>query len=87
MEAMQSQTEDVTKRLRDIKGVLDEKDDSDAQVGEKLKLLDDLIEIVEHIDYAKGAPPLIHMTWDHQLVVQGGMHAGRCTISTLRQCS
>lgn len=63
MEAMQSQTEDVTKRLRDIKGALDDKDDSDAQVGEKLKLLEDLIEIVEHIDYAKGAPPLSCRLW------------------------
>ncbi|BDA45863.1 probable Hsp70 nucleotide exchange factor FES1 at N-terminal half [Coccomyxa sp. Obi] len=65
MEAMQSQTEDVTKRLRGIKGALDDKDDSDAQVGEKLKLLDDLVEIVEHIDYAKdlthigGLPTLL----------------------------
>ncbi len=54
MEAMQAQTTDIPKRLRDIKGALDDRDDSDAQVGEKLKLLDDLVEIVEQIDYAKG---------------------------------
>lgn len=54
MEAMGAHTQDVSKRLRDIKGALDDKDDSDAQVGEKLKLLDDLMEIVEQIDYARG---------------------------------
>ncbi|KAK9904287.1 hypothetical protein WJX75_008419 [Coccomyxa subellipsoidea] len=65
MEAMGAHTQDVSKRLRDIKGALDDKDDSDAQVGEKLKLLDDLMEIVEQIDYARdlthigGLPTLL----------------------------
>lgn len=54
MEAMDSQTVNISKRLCDIKQTLDDKDDSDEQVGEKLQLLEDLTEIVEHIDYAKG---------------------------------
>jgi hypothetical protein len=54
MEAMEAHTQDISKRMKEIKATLDERDDSDAQVAEKLKLLEDLTEIVEHIDYARG---------------------------------
>ena len=51
---MEAHTEDVHKRLRGIKGALESKADVPEDVDEKLRLLDDLTEIVENIDYARG---------------------------------
>lgn len=53
-EAMEAHTEDVSKRLRGIKNALESKADVPEDVDEKLRLLDDLTEIVENIDYARG---------------------------------
>ena len=53
-EAMEAHTEDIYKRLRGIKGALESKADVPEDVDEKLRLLDDLTEIVESIDYARG---------------------------------
>jgi hypothetical protein len=53
-EAMEAHTEDVYKRLRGIKNALDSKSDIPEDVDEKLRLLDDLTEIVENIDFARG---------------------------------
>ena len=51
---MEAHTEDVHKRLRGIKDALESKADLPEDVDEKLRLLDELIEIVENIDYARG---------------------------------
>ena len=53
-EAMEAHTEDIYKRLRGIKDALESKTDVPEDVDEKLRLLDDLTEIVESIDYARG---------------------------------
>lgn len=53
-EAMEAHTEDVGKRLRGIKDALESKADIPEDVDEKLRLLDDLTQIVENIDYARG---------------------------------
>ena len=53
-EAMEAHTEDVYKRLRGIKDALESKADDPEDVDEKLRLLDDLTEIVENIDFARG---------------------------------
>ena len=53
-EAMEAHTEDIYKRLRGIKDALESKADVPEDVDEKLRLLDDLTEIVESIDYARG---------------------------------
>lgn len=55
-EAMEAHTEDIYKRLRTIKGALEAKADVPEDVDGKLRLLDDLTEIVENIDYARGEP-------------------------------
>ncbi len=51
---MEAHTEDIHKRMRGIKDALETKADIPEDVDEKLRLLDDLIEIVENIDYARG---------------------------------
>ena len=53
-EAMEAHTEDVYKRLRGVKEALESKADTPEDVDEKLRLLENLTEIVENIDYAKG---------------------------------
>ena len=53
-EAMEAHTEDIYKRLRGIKDALESKADAPEDVDEKLRLLDDLTEVVENIDYARG---------------------------------
>ena len=53
-EAMEAHTEDISKRLRGIKDALESKEDVPEDVDEKLRLLDNLTEIVENIDYARG---------------------------------
>jgi len=44
----------VYKRLRGVKEALESKADTPEDVDEKLRLLENLTEIVENIDYAKG---------------------------------
>ena len=56
---MEAHTEDVYKRLRGVKEALESKADTPEDVDEKLRLLENLTEIVENIDYAKGEPTIM----------------------------
>ena len=52
---MQHYTMDFVKRMQGIKATLDnETAETDEAVHEKEQLLDELMEIVEHIDHARG---------------------------------
>lgn len=55
-EAVQHYTMDVVKRMTDIKQVLDKTsgEETEESVAQKEKVLEELVEIVENIDYARG---------------------------------
>ena len=59
-EAVKQYTVDLTERMVKIKNTLDNKEESPESVNEKEALLDELIEIVDNIDYARGARLLTH---------------------------
>lgn len=48
---------DNVARMKAIKGFLDSVDGSNDSIAAKAELLDELTEIVENIDFARGRPP------------------------------
>ena len=76
-EAMEAHTEDIHKRLRGIKDALESKADVPEDVDEKLRLLDDLTEIVESIDYARGQSVCKCQSFGMAILMC--IHANACT--------
>ena len=73
---------DVHKRLRGIKDALESKADLPEDVDEKLRLLDNLIEIVENIDYARGKAPVRAAVRFGNVYTSGNVSVARFTADT-----